>query len=373
MPGLYIHLPFCIKKCPYCDFASFDDIAYLADDYIEAVISELGAEAGKVKGPFETLFIGGGTPTMLNEKQLDRLFSAVYAICPRKNFREITVEANPETVTEKKAKILRANATRVSMGCQSFDDGELKKLCRIHDRKAIDRAFSILIGEGIGNINIDLIYGLEGQSAESAIYSVREAIKLNPAHISFYMMTLYGHTVFGEMSEKGELSLPEDAEIEKMYMEGCAALESSGYIQYEISNFSKKNMECLHNLNYWRQGEYLGVGSAAASYIDSIRKVNTLSPGAYIKKIRSGTGPVETSEEITPELLLKEHIMLRLRTVKGIDYALFKKVFNFDFEAKYSNIIENLSGQGLAAAGPGYFSLTRKGFLLSNEIIGNFF
>jgi oxygen-independent coproporphyrinogen-3 oxidase len=373
MTGLYIHIPFCVKKCPYCDFASFDDIAYLADDYIEALISELRAGAKKAGKPFETLFIGGGTPTMLNEKQLDRLFSAVYSICPRKNFSEITVEVNPETVTEKKAKILSANATRVSMGCQSFIDAELKKLCRIHDRKAIDRAFSLLIGEGMGNINIDLIYGLERQTAESALYSLGEAIKLGPAHISYYMMTLYGHTVFGEMSEKGEISLPADDEIEKMYLEGCAALESAGYDQYEISNFSMKNQECLHNLNYWKQGEYLGVGSAAASYMDTIRRVNTPSPENYIKKIRSGTSPVETSEEITPDLLLKEHIMLRLRTVKGIDYALFKKVFNFDFDAKYSNIIENLAGQGFASAGPGYFSLTRKGFLLSNEIIGKFF
>ena len=259
------------------------------------------------------------------------------------------------------------------MGCQSFNDAELKKLCRIHDRKAIDRAFSILMGKGMENINIDLIYGLEGQTTENALYSVREAIKLGPAHISFYMMTLYGHTVFGEMAEKGGLSLPEDSEIEKMYMEGCAALESAGYGQYEISNFSRKDRECLHNLNYWRQGEYLGVGSAAASYMDSVRRVNAPSPETYIKKIRSLTSAVETSEEITPDLLLKEHIMLRLRTVSGIDYSLFKKVFNFDFGTKYSNIIENLAGQGLATAGPGSFSLTRKGFLLSNEIIGKFF
>ena len=373
MPGLYIHIPFCVQKCPYCDFASFDDKSFLADDYIEALVKELKAEVNNSGAVYETLFIGGGTPTMLNEKQLDSLFSGVYSICPRKNFRETTIEANPETVTEKKAKLLAANVTRVSMGCQSFDGAELKKLCRIHDRGSIDRAYGALKNEKIGNINIDLIYGIEGQSVERALYSVNEAIKLNPSHISFYMMTIYGHTPYGEMAEKGGLNLPEDVEIERMYMEGCAALEKGGYIQYEISNFSRYKKECGHNLNYWNHGEYLGVGASAASYIKGFRRVNIAAPDIYIKNIGAGISARETIEEITPEILLKEHIMLRLRTVKGINRDEFKRVFNFDFNVKYSNIIENLILQGLAEAGENGFALTRKGFLLSNEIIEKFF
>jgi len=373
MHGLYIHIPFCVQKCPYCDFASFDDKAYLVDDYIEALVRELKAGADNSGAVYETLFIGGGTPTMLSEKQLDSLFSGVYSICPRKNFREITIEANPETVTEKKAKILSANVTRVSMGCQSFDGEELKKLCRIHDRGSIDRAYEALKKEKIENINLDLIYGIEGQSVERALYSVNEAIKLDPSHISYYMMTIYGHTPYGKMAEKGKLNLPEDVEIERMYMEGCAALEKAGYIQYEISNFSREKKECIHNINYWNHGEYLGVGSSAASYIKGFRRVNTDAPDIYIKNIKSGITVLETIEKITPEIFLKEYIMLHLRTVKGINRDEFKRVFNFDFNEKYSNIIENLILQGLAKDGENGFALTRKGFLLSNEIIEKFF
>ncbi len=373
MPGLYIHIPFCLQKCPYCDFASFDDISYMADDYIGAVIKELKDAAKNAKKGFDTLFIGGGTPTALNEKNLDALFSGIYSTFPRKNFREITIEANPETITAKKAKLLAANVTRVSMGCQSFSDSELKSLGRIHDSNAIGRGFEILRGEKIENINLDIIYGLEGQGVESALYSVNEAVKSGPEHISFYMMTLYEDTPFGERAQKGFLKLPGDEIIESIYMEGCAALEKAGYSQYEISNFSKAGRECIHNLNYWNQGEYLGAGSSAASYLNGKRRVNTASPEEYIKKIKRGESAVETSEETTPDLYLKEYIMLRLRTVMGMDTREFKRVFNFDFNAKYSNIIENLVEAGLARAGNDNFHLTRKGFLLSNEIIGKFF
>ena len=373
MPGLYIHIPFCAKKCPYCDFASYDDVLYLADDYIEACARELQYYKDNFDISFDTLFVGGGTPTILTEKQLDHLFSRVYSIVERKKLKEITIEANPETVNEKNAKVLQANVNRVSLGCQSFHDDFLKKLDRIHDVEAIHKAFGLFRKHGITNINLDLMYGLEGQSTLDVLHNIGEAANLKPDHISFYMLTVYGHTEFGKRAEAGLLDLPHDEVLEHMYLRGAEALEKAGYKQYEISNFSMPGKKCLHNLNYWKPGEYIGIGSAASSYFNGKRYTNVAKPAEYVKKLKKTDDPAETSELITADMKLKEYIMLRLRTVDGIDAVDFKRIFNYDFYGKYSNIIDKLSEEGMAVLDNEGFRLTRKGFLLSNEIIGKFF
>jgi len=373
MTGLYIHIPFCAKKCPYCDFASFDDILYLADDYIECLAGELQYYKKNKDIEFDTLFIGGGTPTMLSEKQLDRLFTRVYSVIDRKKLKEITIEANPDSINEDRVKVLEANVSRVSLGCQSFHDRFLQKLHRIHNVDAIYSAFETLRKHNINNINLDLIYGIEGQSTADVLYNVEKAVNLKPEHLSFYMLTVYGHTEFGRMAEDGLLNLPHDDVIEHMYLCGCEAMEKAGYRQYEISNFAMPGKKCLHNLKYWQSQEYIGIGSAAASYFQGKRYVNTAGPADYIKKIKMSGNPAETSEIITPEIRQKEYIMLRLRTVEGIDLEDFKKIFNYDFYEKYSNIIGKMLDEGLAICGSGKLSLTGKGFMISNEIIGKFF
>jgi oxygen-independent coproporphyrinogen-3 oxidase len=373
MPGLYVHIPFCAKKCPYCDFASYDDILYLADDYIDCAARELQHYKNNFDIEFDTLFIGGGTPTMLTEKQLDHLFSRIYSIVERKKLKEITIEANPETVTGKNAKVIQANVNRVSLGCQSFHEKFLERLDRIHDVEAIHRAYGLLRANGIANINLDLMFGIEGQSAMDVLHNIEEIIQLKPEHVSFYMLTVYGHTELGKRAEAGLLELPHDEVLEHMYLRGAQALEKGGYKQYEISNFAMPGKKCLHNLNYWKPGEYIGIGSAASSYFKGKRFTNTEKPGEYIKRMKKSDDPVDVSETSTPEMEQKEYIMLRLRTTDGMDLGEFKRIFNYDFYGKYSNIIDKLTGQGMAVDEQGNFSLTRKGFLVSNEIIQKFF
>lgn len=373
MKGLYIHIPFCVKKCPYCDFSSFDDVIYLADDYIDSVLKELKYYKNNFDIEYDTLFIGGGTPTILSEKQLDSLFTGVYSLVERNKLKEITIEVNPETITDKKAKILEANVNRVSMGCQSFHDKVLEKLCRIHGVDAIYKAYDILRKNNIKNINFDLMYGIEGQSTVDVLQNIAEAVRLKPEHVSFYMLTLYNHTEFGRRASTGEMVLPHDDIIEHMYERGSQALESAGYKQYEISNFAIEGRQCRHNMNYWKPGEYIGLGSSASSYFKQARYTNTAQPAEYIKKIKAGMDPADFSEKIDEETEKKDYIMMRLRTKDGLDYSEFKAIFKFDFQAKYSSIIEKMKTEGLAENKNTVLSLTRRGFLISNEIIQRFF
>src|ERR1035437_2316809 len=373
MLGLYIHIPFCVKKCPYCDFSSFDDVMYLADDYIDSILKELKYYKNNFDIEYDTLFIGGGTPTILSEKQLDSLYTAVYSLVERNKVTEITIEVNTETITDKKAKILEANVNRVSMGCQSFHDKVLEKLCRIHGVDAIYKAYDILRKNNIKNINFDLMYGIEGQSTVDVLQNIAEAVRLKPEHVSFYMLTIYNHTEFGRLALSGEMVLPHDDIIEHMYERGAQALEKAGYRQYEISNFALPDRQCRHNLNYWKPGEYIGIGSSAASYFRQARYSNTEAPSEYIKRIRAGKDPADFTEKIDEEKKKKDYIMMRLRTKDGLDYAEFKAIFKFDFISKYSSIIGKLKTEGLAENEDTVLSLTRKGFLLSNEIIQQFF
>ncbi len=373
MPGLYLHIPFCVKKCEYCDFSSYDDVIYLADDYIEAALRELKYYRNNFEISFDTLFIGGGTPTVLTDKQLDSLFTGIYGMVERKKLREITIEANPETITERKARVLEANVNRVSLGCQSFHDKFLEKLTRIHGTKAIYSAYELLRKQNIKNINIDLMYGVEGQSTADVLHNIGEAIKLKPEHVSFYMLTLYGHTPFGKKAESGLLNLPHEEVLEHMYLRGAEELEKAGYKQYEISNFAMPGKKCVHNLNYWDSGEYIGIGSAASSFFQGKRYTNTTSPAEYIKRLKKSDDPADITETVTPENSRKEYIMLKLRTCEGIDFKEFERIFKYDFYSKYSNIVARLADEGLANKSGESFSLTRKGFLISNEIIQKFF
>jgi oxygen-independent coproporphyrinogen-3 oxidase len=259
------------------------------------------------------------------------------------------------------------------MGCQSFDDKFLEKLCRIHGADAIYRAYDILRKNNIKNINFDLMYGIEGQSTADVLHNIAEIVKLRPEHVSYYMLTVYNHTEFGRLSQSGEMVLPHDDVIEHMYERGAGALEEAGYRQYEISNFALPGKECRHNLNYWKPGEYVGIGSSAASYFMGSRYQNVEIPAEYNKRIKAGMDPAGFAEKIDEEKKKKDYIMMRLRTKDGLDYGEFKAIFKFDFQAKYSNIIGKLAEEGLAEKNSAALSLTRRGFLISNEIIKRFF
>jgi oxygen-independent coproporphyrinogen III oxidase len=372
MPGLYIHIPFCVQKCLYCDFFSCDDRIYLVEDYLDCILRELKYYKQKFNPLYETLFIGGGTPTILTEKQLDYLFSGIYGLVDRKKLKEITVEANPETITDKKAKVLGANVTRISMGAQTFDPAGLKQLGRIHNPDSVFKAIDLARGNGIGHRSIDMMYGLPGQSAESAMKDLAIAVKSDVEHISYYMLTVYEGTPFASQYMQGN-GMPFDEEIEKMYFNGVKLLELNGFMQYEISNFAKPGKECLHNLNYWDAGEYTGLGAAASSYFGGLRYTNVKNIEEYIKRIKSSADPAGVSEKCTEDMKIKEYIMLKLRTKAGINYKEFTGRFNFDFKLKYSKIIGKFAESGALVADETGIKLTLKGFLISNTVIAEFF
>ena len=406
MISIYLHIPFCMQKCPYCDFSSFDDKAYLIDDYIKAMGVELkyytdnfagrlnleshkrsladnllaqAAEAQAKEGtvPSEaaklirtnTLYIGGGTPSFLSFRQLDALFTEIYTHFPRPGFREVTIEVNPETLSENKAKVIALNVNRASLGCQSFDDALLKTLGRPHNAERARRAAEDLKKFGVTNLNIDLIFGIPGQTAEGVASDIREAVKLGAGHISFYSLTAYEHTPFFERRNE----LPSDDKSEELYNAGCAELKAHGFEHYEISNFAKPGARCRHNMAYWNLDEYIGIGTAASSFFDGKRYTNIRDIERYVKLMKIPDDPAETCEETDNEKMLKEHIMLKLRTAEGISYADFKARFGFEFADRYSKIIGKYAGSVYAQAEEEGFKLTEKGFFVSNSIISSFF
>jgi oxygen-independent coproporphyrinogen III oxidase len=371
--GLYIHIPFCKKKCSYCDFHSFEGKIELAPKYIDALLFELDYYVQNYRLEFETLFIGGGTPTMLPAAEMKKLFSGIYSMAPRAKLKEITIEANPDTVDLEKAAIIADNVTRVSFGAQSFSDCELKHIGRVHDREKIFSAVELVKKAGVKNFNIDLMYGLPQQKAADALDNIKEAIQLGASHISYYMLTMYEDTPLFTAHKKNRVQLPPEIDLEEMYLQGAALLEQSGFAQYEISNFCKSGSECLHNINYWKMGEYAGLGSSASSFFQGLRYTNFIDPEEYIEKIEKKMDPAELSEDATGENYLKEYIMLALRMTAGINLNEFREKFGFDFEERYSIIMKTYEGKGLIKKEENSVFLTRKGMLVSNEIIGLFF
>jgi oxygen-independent coproporphyrinogen-3 oxidase len=365
MLGLYIHIPFCKRKCPYCDFVSYDNFDYLIDDYINTLFNELQIYKKKFNPFFETVYIGGGTPSILSNKQLKKFFSKLFSIVERAKIKEITFEVNPGTLDDDKIKIISENINRVSVGVQSFNDDILKFIGRIHNSKEIFLTFDKLKKSGIKNINMDLMFGIPHQTVNDVLNDIKNLGALSPEHISFYLFTISDDKFKGE-------KLPDDKTIKEMYLKGIKELRKNGYLQYEISNFAKKNKKCMHNMNYWNCGEYIGIGVSAASYFNGVRYENTDNVKEYIEKIKKGLSVIKNKEKITDKIKLKEYIMLKLRTKDGIKNDDFIKNFKFDFLKKYSNIIEKLKKEKLAKIKDNKFFLTEKGFLLSNEIIKNF-
>jgi oxygen-independent coproporphyrinogen-3 oxidase len=345
----------------------------VVDAYIGCVLKELDYYIKKFSPEFDTLFIGGGTPSSLTAGQLKTLFEGIYMRAPRERFREITVEVNPETLTAEKAVLLSKNITRISIGAQSFSDDNLKLLGRIHNAEKITQAVDLAREAGIRELNLDLMFGIPGQKTGDVIADVEKAMEHSPEHISFYMLTAYEHTPFYKRIRSGELRLPDGEQASDMYRMGIGFLEAGGYELYEISNFARDGKICVHNMNYWDCGRYIGLGASAASFFDGKRYVNVHDVNEYIRLVGEDGDPAGQVEEYTDEMMLKEFIMLGLRKRTGIDLAAFKGRFGFDFSDRYSNIIEKYLESGHLERDAEHVSLTPLGFMVSNTIISEFF
>ncbi len=339
MAGIYVHIPFCKSKCRYCDFASFPDKLCFAESYMACVYREMAKRKEELKDyAFDTLYIGGGTPSVIDENYIAMLVAAA-----KKNFNlsadaEITIEMNPGTVSARKIEVYKkCGINRFSVGLQSAINEQLSDLGRIHTLNEFVTCAKLLKGE---NFSVDVMIGLKGQTAEDVEKTIEVAAAFGASHISMYALTPEDGTPIYTDYLNGEL--PDGDEVACLYESGFKKLKELGFARYEVSNFCKKGKQSRHNLNYWRRGEYIGFGVSASSCINNVRFTNTFDLDEYFKCILSDNFAVIDSEEIDKEGQEEEYIMLALRTEEGIDLSDYKNKFGADFAEKYAAQIKRL-------------------------------
>lgn len=340
MSGIYVHIPFCKSKCRYCDFASFPDKLCYAEAYMACVFREMAKRKEELKSyKFDTLYIGGGTPSVIDEKYIAMLLASA-----KKNFNladnaEITIEINPGTVSAGKISTYKkCGINRFSVGLQTAIDGLLRDIGRTHTLNDFVTCAKLLKGE---NFSVDIMIGLKNQTIEDIEKSIEVAAAFGASHISMYALTPEDGTPIYTDYLNGEL--PDGDEVAEQYAAGVKKLVSLGFERYEVSNFCKKGRESRHNMNYWQRGEYIGFGVSASSHINNIRFTNTFDLDEYFKCILSDNFAVIDREEIDEEGREEEYIMLRLRTSAGLNLAEFKELFGTDFTKKYAEQLKKLS------------------------------
>jgi len=358
--GVYIHIPFCDYKCPYCDFVSIEQKDINTHKiYLKNVLKELTLYPDR-DFSVGSIYVGGGTPSILSPELLTFLVENVYKYVGVKNSPEITVEVNPENYRLEDFRILKEyGINRVSIGAQSFLEKNLKTLGRNHSPEDVFKTVEASLKAGIENINLDMIYGIAGQSLMDLEKDLDIYTSLPVKHISAYMLTAYENTPLGSKLKKGEYLQPEDDLLYHMFKMIDEYLEEKGFHRYEISNWAKDGYQCRHNLLYWEGKEFLGIGVSAWSYIDGIRFGNTKNLVLYNELVGKGEKPVEYYEVITPEERKKEKIFLGLRLKKGIEIGLVEDKIDF---------VNQIVDGGLAQIKDNRLVLTPKGVLLSNYI-----
>ncbi|HNW45242.1 MAG TPA: radical SAM family heme chaperone HemW [Elusimicrobiales bacterium] len=358
MRGLYVHIPFCRKKCGYCDFASVAG-ADRADEYLDALEKEAAAFS-RLAGSFDTLYVGGGTPSLLAPAQLEKLFSVTARLAGRP--AEATFEANPESLDAEKAALLRRSGiNRVSLGLQAAQDRLLRGLGRVAMTADFERAWSALRKAGFDNLNADLMCGLPEQSLADFTASLDWLLGRRPEHVSLYALEVHEGTPF---FRDGVKEAP-DAAVE-MYEAAAATLEAAGFRRYEISNFARAGRKCRHNLNYWEQGEYLGLGAAAASYLDGERRTNTGDLGTYLASVAArGLPDAQSRETLEGRARRAEKIMLGLRKTGGIE-------LESDIIKEFSGEIDSLLARDLIEKHGRTIKIKSSRIYLSNAVFREF-
>jgi len=370
--GIYIHIPFCKSKCHYCDFISFSNKDKLVERYINAVNSEIIQSSKKLDKEYEvtTIYIGGGTPSFIDDKNIENLLNNVFENYNVSKNAEITIEINPGTVTcEKLNKYKQIGINRISIGLQSTNNKLLKQIGRIHTYEEFLNTYNIAKKE-FNNINVDLMLGLPNQTIKDLEESLNKIIELEPQHISIYSLIVEEGTKIQKMIEESELKLPSEERERQMYWLAKETLEKNGYKHYEISNFSKEGYESNHNLNCWEQKEYLGFGLAAHSYINSKRISNIEIMEEYIKNIeeKKMENNKIIQEEQNEEEKKKEYILLGLRKIEGVKISSFKYKYADNPLFLYHKELEKLVNEELIEIDGDYIKLTKKGLDLANLV-----
>lgn len=375
MRGMYIHIPFCHQICHYCDFNKVFFENQPVDEYIESIGKELAImkEDGFSFNTVETVFIGGGTPTSLSEKQLDRLLAIIHTYIDVASLREFSTEANPDELTYGKLVVLKnGGVKRLSIGVQSFDEELLKKIGRTHGADDAGRVIADARKVGFDNISIDLIYGLPGQTREQWQDTLIKATNLELQHYSGYSLIVEPKTVFYNLMNKGKLPLPgEDMETE-MFDMLINHMESHGRQRYEISNFAIPGYESIHNLLYWENETYAGIGAGAHGYINGNRYSNIGPIKHYMASVDKGERPVQNSHPVTKIEAMEEEMFLGLRKTAGVSTSLFQQRFGEALGDVYGETLQTLQGKGLIEFVDDRVKLTRVGVFRGNEVFQEF-
>lgn len=395
---LYVHIPFCFKKCAYCDFLSFPCEEKTQISYADALIREIEFYGPKMKDYFvTTIFVGGGTPTWLDENKMVEILDTIYTYFNVSSDAEITMECNPGTVTASKLeKYRRAGVNRLSIGLQSADDEELQILGRIHTFEKFVKTYEMARNAGFANINVDLISGIPYQTAEKFLHTLQKVVRLKPNHISVYSLIIEKGTPFYEqykfdvvLQEAGKPTeiLPTEDEVYRITKLTQQYLANAGYEQYEISNFAQPGFECVHNIGYWTRENYLGLGLGAASLIDNVRYTNRMDLNSYIdtsKQIQmvpfeQGNGRIEygtslhmAADAVSRKAQMEEFMFLGLRMKCGVTREQFQNIFGIPIEGIYKNALDHLKEEGLLEVCAGRIALTEKGEDLSNYALAQF-
>ncbi len=368
--GLYLHCPFCLSKCGYCDFYSVPLMTKNVDSLVNAICRELRRRLLNSSLTLESVFFGGGTPTCLNTGQLQTILAEIKRLTADQPIHEFTIEANPATVDDEKAKVLVNNGiNRVSLGVQSFDESELAFLGRKHKPQDVPDAVNILRRAGVDNFNLDLIFGIPGQSLRSWQTSLEKCLELNPTHMSCYGLTYEKGTSLTGKLEKGVFQPCDEGLEAEFYLATIDRLARAGFKHYEISNFARPGFECVQNMAYWHNAPYIGVGPSAAGFVDGCRYTNVADVDEYIARIEKGDDAVETSERIGGVLAAMETVMVQLRLVEGIDLEQFHTRTGFDLLERASGSIQMLRDQDLLECGGGRLKLSRPGLLVADAVI----
>ncbi|APB31005.1 radical SAM family heme chaperone HemW [Vagococcus teuberi] len=374
MTSAYIHIPFCEHICFYCDFNKVFIEGQPVDEYIEALLKEIKLTKELYPSDTtETIYIGGGTPTSLSAKQLDRLLGGVKELLPFNPTDEFTVEANPGDLTLDKIKVMQTHGVnRLSMGVQTFDDRLLKKIGRKHTAQDVFDTMTLLEKAAFSNVSIDLIYALPNQTMESFEDTLDKAIGLDLPHYSMYSLILENKTMFYNWARQGRLHLPGIDVEGDMFERAIECMTLAGKHQYEVSNFCEPGKESQHNLVYWNNDHYYGLGAGASGYLGNVRYKNHGPIQHYLEPLRQDKLPTITTENLTIKHQMEEEMFLGLRKKQGVSLTNFEEKFGQKFDSVYGEIAQQLIDEEMLQIKNSYISLTDKGLILGNDVFEKF-
>ncbi|HEX5602606.1 MAG TPA: radical SAM family heme chaperone HemW [Pyrinomonadaceae bacterium] len=371
--GLYVHIPFCSSRCSYCDFATGLYQSELAERYVQGLVNEIKGSryAGEV---VETIYFGGGTPSLLAPAQLERILASLYERFKIASGAEITLEINPGSATPEKLRAFRSlGVNRASFGAQTFDDAELAKLGRSHNSADTLRTFAHLREAGFENVSFDLIAGLPGQTLEGWQQNIKQALELAPEHLSFYLLEVHSGTPLAEHIRRGIQPQPDDDLAGVMYEWMLEQAVIAGYEHYEISNLCSPGFHSRHNVKYWTAAPYYGFGCSSHSYDGETRRwSNQRDVLKYVEMVESGASPVVEEQQLQPNDVRAEAVFLGMRLMQGVDLRRYRESFGVDLRDEHADDLDRFCKAGLVELDGDLIRLTRTGALLSNEVFAAF-